>query len=97
MNQHPPAHQLRILSTGWGEISHLMVECALTFSLGVFFGLVFFSPTFRSLAQLHTTYLLGPTYRLRTNSPPLTSLLHPHLLFPPKLVTSFLPTYPTPT
>lgn len=32
----------------------------------------------------------------RTNSPPLTYLLDPHTLFPPKLVTSFLPTYPPP-
>jgi hypothetical protein len=43
MNKHPPAHLLRILSTGWGGISHLMVECALPFPL-VFFWLVFFSP-----------------------------------------------------
>ncbi len=79
MNQHPPAHQLGILSTGWGGISHLMLECALTFPLDFFFGWFFFPPALRSLAQLHTTYLL-----------------HPHLLFPPKLVTSFLPTYPPP-
>jgi hypothetical protein len=45
-NQRPPAHQLGILSTGWGGISHLVVECALTFvdflmltlSLGFFFS-----------------------------------------------------------
>jgi hypothetical protein len=26
--QHPPAHQLAVLSTGWGRISHPMGECA---------------------------------------------------------------------
>jgi hypothetical protein len=30
MNQHPPAHQLGILSTGWGDISHPVIECVLT-------------------------------------------------------------------
>jgi len=58
MNQHPPAHQLRILSTGWGEISHLMVECALTFSLGVFFFGWFFFP---KLSDHLPSYIL-PTF-----------------------------------
>jgi len=42
MNQQPPAHQLGILSTGWGEISHPVVECALTF-VDLFFGFFSFS------------------------------------------------------
>jgi hypothetical protein len=100
-NQRPPAHQLGILSTGWGGISHLVVECALTFVdlnpkpfLGFFFFCCMFSfPTLRSPARLHTTYLLGPTYQWKTNFPPLTYLLDQHPLFPPKLVTSFLLTY----
>jgi hypothetical protein len=25
---HPPAHQLAVLSTGWGGISHPKAECA---------------------------------------------------------------------
>jgi hypothetical protein len=97
MNQHPPAHQLRILSTGWGGISHLMVECAFTFPL-VFFWLVIFFPNFE-ISCPATYYLPSWPYLPTKNQlpPPLTDLLHPHLLFPPKLVTSFLPTYPTPT
>jgi hypothetical protein len=83
MNQHPPAPQLGILSTGWGGISHLMVNVRGPFlSLFLLAGFFLQTPplsTLRSLAQLHTTYLL-----------------YSHLLFPPKLVTSFLPTYPPP-
>ncbi len=30
VNQHPPVHQLEVLSTGWGGISHPVAECALT-------------------------------------------------------------------
>jgi hypothetical protein len=59
-------------------------------SFGFFFCLLFFFPTLKSPAQLHTTYLLGPTYQLRTNSPPLPTYL---LVTPPKLVMSFLLIY----
>jgi len=59
---------LGILSIKWGGISHLVVECALTFvdlfGADLFFGfflLVVLFPTLKSLAKLHTTYLLGPT------------------------------------
>ncbi len=42
---------------------------------------------------------LGLIYQLRTNSPAFSPpyLLDPHPFLPLKLVTSFLPTYPTPT
>jgi hypothetical protein len=30
INQPPPVHQLAVLSTGWGGISHPVTECALT-------------------------------------------------------------------
>jgi len=68
----------------------LLAFLAMTFSLVLFF------PILRSPAQLHTTCFLGPTYQLRTNSPPSLTYLPIGftLPFPPKLVTSFLPTFP---
>jgi hypothetical protein len=98
VGQHPPAHQLGILSAGFVGISHLVVEYVLTSVdvFGVTFSLVLFFPILRSPAQLHTTCLLGPTYQLRTNSAPSLTYLPIGftLPFPPKLVTSFLPTFP---
>jgi hypothetical protein len=58
MNQHPPTHQLGILSIRWGGISHLVVECALTFvdlfGVDPFFGFFFascFFPNFEITCQ----------------------------------------------
>jgi len=83
MNQHPPTHQLGILSTGGGGISHLVDGCALrllTFLVLTLSLVVFFPPTLRSPAQLHTTY------PLRINSPP------PPLTYLPTRSTPLFPT-----
>jgi hypothetical protein len=77
-NQRPPAHQLGILSTGWGGISHLVVECALTFVdlnpkpfLGFFFFLLYvFFPNFEITCP--TTYYLPswPYLPMKNQFPP---------------------------
>ncbi len=81
MNQHPPAHQLRILSTGWGGISHLMVECALPFPL-VFFLAGFFFPNFE-ISRPATYYLPSWPYRPTKNQlpPPLSPTYYIHTSF----------------
>jgi len=96
MNQHPPVHQLAVLSTGWGwdfsSSGWMCIYPCLPFwcwpfpRFFCFWLLVFFFSTLTSPAQLHTTqpswsYLL----LLRT-------MLHPFLTYLP---TRPLPPFPT--
>ncbi len=83
MNHHPPTHQLGILSTGWGGISHLVVGCALTF-LVLTLSLVFFLPNFEITCPV--TYYLPTENQL----PPLSPT---HL--PTYLPTRSTPLFPT--
>jgi hypothetical protein len=83
MNQQPSAHQLGILSTGWGGISHPVVECALTFvDLFVLTLSLVFSFSFAGFFFLNfeitcpaTYYLPSWPYLLIKNELP--SLSHP--------------------
>jgi hypothetical protein len=80
LNQHPPAHQSGVLSTGWGGISHLLPKFALTTGhffwcwplLGFFFFAILFFLTLTSPTSAHITCYppFGTTYQLRIKAPP---------------------------
>ncbi len=67
MNQYPPAHQLTVLSTRWGGISHPVAECTLPtvhfFSADLFLGgfFFFFAGCFFLKSDLTFTSYILPT------------------------------------
>jgi hypothetical protein len=62
---------------------HVVLDCVLRPFFGFFFACYFF-PNFEITYKTFTTYLLGPTNQLRTNSPPSFTNL------PPKSTPRFL-------